>query len=95
MSLVELIAACLICGVICAVIAQRKNLNPTNYFIAGALLGLIGVAITALAKPELPEAPSGMFAAKCVRCNAVQNVPINAHEFECWQCHTVETISHP
>jgi hypothetical protein len=92
MKWTTLIFASLVSGIICALMAQRKNLSVTAYFWCGALLGVIGIVITMVTKPLLPEAPPGMFAAKCTRCNAVQNIPIQDRQFECWQCHTVETF---
>jgi hypothetical protein len=38
------------------------------------------------AKPGLPQAPPGMRAVKCPRCNAIQNVPEKQRTYECWQC---------
>lgn len=34
-----------------------------------------------------PVAPAGLRAVRCPRCNAEQNVPVNAGSAECWQCH--------
>jgi hypothetical protein len=50
----------------------------------GALL-LIGSAV--VRAPGRTGPPEGMVEVKCTRCNAVQNIPRGAKEFECWQCH--------
>jgi len=54
--------------------------------MTGALLGIIGVIIVICRRPGLPQAPPGMRAVKCPRCNTVQNVPEKQRVYECWQC---------
>jgi predicted RNA-binding Zn-ribbon protein involved in translation (DUF1610 family) len=83
-QLLGLIVLALICGGIAAWIGQKKNLP--NSFILGALLGIIGIIIVLCMKPGLPQAPPGMRAVKCVRCNTLQNVPQDQRTYECWQC---------
>lgn len=80
------IVLCLICGGISALIAQRKNRSIQDAFILGALLGIIGLIIVICQKPGLPQAPPGMRAVKCNRCNTVQNVAQDQRTYECWQC---------
>lgn len=77
----------LLWGAISAFIGQRKNLSGAGSFCWGFFLGLIGLIVVIAKRPGLPEAPPGLYATKCTRCNAVQNVPIQATSFECWQCH--------
>jgi hypothetical protein len=76
----------LICGGICAVIAAQKNLSPGNGFAWGFLLGVVGIIVVAIRPAGLPKAPSGMRSVKCLRCNAVQNVPVSQPRWKCWQC---------
>jgi predicted RNA-binding Zn-ribbon protein involved in translation (DUF1610 family) len=85
----------LLWGVVCVLIAQRKN-NPTGgAFCWGFFLGLIGVLIVAMSRPGPPPALPGLMATKCPRCNAAQNIPAQATTFECWQCHLVTAASTP
>lgn len=51
--------AIVLCGGICAAIAQKKNLNVRKSFTRGALLGVIGIIIVLKQKPGLPKAPPG------------------------------------
>jgi len=81
------IVICLILGAITAYIAQKKNLgNVGGWFLFGALLFIVALIVEVLAKPGLPQAPPGMRAVKCPRCNTVQNVPEKQRTYECWQC---------
>lgn len=86
MSLSTLLVICLIFGAITAAIAQSKHLRPGQWFVAGALLSLIGAVLVICAPSGLPKAPNGMRAVKCRRCNTVQNVPEGQRVYECWQC---------
>ena len=81
-----LVVLCLICGGIAAWIGQKKNLPAKDSFIWGALLGIIGVVVVICQRPGLPQAPPGMRAVKCKRCNTVQNVPEDQRVYECYQC---------
>ena len=51
--------ALVMCGGVCAAIAQKKNLNVRKSFTRGALLGVIGIIIVLKQKPGLPKAPPG------------------------------------
>jgi hypothetical protein len=84
--LAGLIVLCLICGGIAALIGQKKNLPVKDSFLYGAFLGIIGIIIVICQKPGLPQAPPGMRAVKCRRCNTAQNVPESQRVYECWQC---------
>ncbi len=88
-----LIVIWLICGAIAAGIGQAKNRPVGESFVLGLLLGIIGVIIVILLPRGLPKAPPGMWAMKCPRCNAVQNVPQTQSEYECWQCKLVQRIA--
>jgi hypothetical protein len=81
-----LIVLWLICGGIAALIGQKKNLPVKDSFIYGAVLGIIGVVVVICQRPGLPQAPPGMRAVKCKRCNTVQNVPEDQRVYECYQC---------
>lgn len=81
------IVLALICGAVCAVIAQQKNRSVVEGFFFGALFGVIGLVVVICQKPGLPKAPDGMRAVKCPRCNALQNIPSAAAGYDCWQCH--------
>ncbi len=85
----------LICGGIAAIIGQKKNFNVAHSFLLGAVLGLIGVLIVAVQRPNLPKPPPGMRAQRCPRCNAVQNIPEGQPKFECWQCKQVSSAITP
>jgi len=52
-------SAIVLCGGICAAIAQKKNLNVRKSFTRGALLGVIGIIIVLKQEPGLPKAPPG------------------------------------
>jgi LSD1 subclass zinc finger protein len=86
MSTGTIIVFLFICGGVAAVIGQKKNFNPAHAFVPGAVLGVIGIFIVAVQRPNLPKAPPGMRAVRCPRCNAVQNIPNNQSGFERWQC---------
>lgn len=92
MEFVGLLFLWVLMGGVAAIIAQYKNRSLLEGFVLGALCGCFGVIIEALLPRQLPKAPPGMWATKCPRCNAVQNVSLRATTFECWQCHiTVRT----
>jgi hypothetical protein len=76
----------LVCGGIAALIGQRKNFNVFHSFLFGALLGPFGIGILIAQRSNLPNAPPGMIAARCLRCSAVQNISSDQMTFECWQC---------
>jgi hypothetical protein len=84
-----LIVIAVICGAIAAVIGQKKNFNVNQSFLWGALLGVIGIFIVAVRRPNPPKPPRGMRAVRCPRCNAMQNIPDAQATFECWQCKLV------
>lgn len=78
---------CLIFGGITAYIAQKRNLgSPVGWFIFGAALFIVALPMAIFSKAGLPQAPPGMRAVKCPRCNVVQNVPEKQRTYECWQC---------
>jgi hypothetical protein len=87
-----LIVILLICGVIAALIGQRKNLPVSNSFAWGLFLGIIGIAIVVFQKPGLPKTPVGMRPVTCPRCNAVQNIPVTQSAYTCYQCHTPQQL---
>jgi hypothetical protein len=86
MSLLAILVWCLIWGGVAVLIGQNKNLPQGECFAWGALLGIIGIIVVICKKPALPPAPPGMWAVRCWRCNAVQNVPYTQTEFSCYQC---------
>ena len=53
---------------------------------------ILGVIWMVTNKTHLPKAPKGSFSRRCTRCSAVQNVPINQGEFECWQCKLTQSV---
>lgn len=73
----------LLCAVIGGAISNSKNRGWAEGLVLGGLLGIIGVIIALCLRSG---APSGMQAVACPRCNAQQNIPVNAPSFECWQC---------
>jgi hypothetical protein len=92
MSIETLIVFWIIWLVIALIIGQHKNIDLTTTLVLGGLLGLIGVVILLCMKPGLPKAPAGMYAVKCARCSAGQNIPFGQAEFQCWQCKTSQHI---
>jgi hypothetical protein len=93
MNIGTVIVIALICGAIAAVIGQKKNFNVGHSFLLGAVLGVIGILIVAVQRPNLPKPPPGMSAVRCPRCNAVQNIPDGQATFECWQCKVVSNTA--
>jgi hypothetical protein len=77
-------------AVAAGMISDRKNNGFVNGFIIGVLLNIFGVIIVICLKPGLPKAPKGLVAVKCSRCAAVQNVPADQPQFQCWQCQTLQ-----
>ncbi|ORB71666.1 hypothetical protein BST44_21270 [Mycobacterium scrofulaceum] len=65
-----------------------------NLFLGWTFIGWV-VALAMAARSAQPSAqpfpapPEGTEAVACPRCNAVQNVPVGAPTFECWQCKYV------
>ena len=86
------IVVMLICGGISAAIGTSKNHNGLLSFLAGAVLGIIGIVIVAVAPRGKPPAPAGMRSVQCLRCNAVQNIPVSGTGFTCWQCGMSNTV---
>src|SRR5215217_467300 len=74
---------CMVAG---GAITNSKNRGWGVGVAWGGLLGVIGLIVVACMQPG-SLAPPGTEAASCPRCNAVQNVPLGAASFECWQCH--------
>jgi hypothetical protein len=93
MNIGTLIVIWLICGAIAAAIGQKRNFNLAHSFVLGALLGVIGVIIVIVQRPNLPKPPPGMRAVQCPRCNAMQNIPDGQTTFECWQCKLVSNVA--
>jgi hypothetical protein len=86
MILLTIFMVLMVCGIISGLIGQSKDRSLGGSFAWGAILGIIGIVVMVLAQPGAPE---GMSAAKCPRCNAVQNVRSGQPSFECWQCKYV------
>lgn len=82
-------------AVVGMLIADGKNRSKLEGALLGGLLGIIGVIIVACLPRGLPQAPLGMRAVTCPRCNAVQNIGFYATSLECWQCHTTTTVWAP
>jgi hypothetical protein len=93
MSTEAFIIGFLICGGIAALIGQRKHFNVVHSFLLGAILGVIGIGIVAVQRPNLPKPPPGLVAVKCPRCTAVQNIPSIQAQFECWQCKLTSDVA--
>jgi hypothetical protein len=53
---------------------------------------ILGVIWMVTNKTHLPKAPAGMYATKCARCGAGQNLPMGQAEYTCWQCHTSQHV---
>ena len=78
----------LILGIITVLIGQKKNLLGTS-IILYLLLGVIGTVILVFIDSG---APKGMYATKCARCTAAQNLPVGQVEYQCWQCKTGQHV---
>lgn len=84
-----LILGWLACAGIGAAISNSKGRGVMEGLILGGLLGILGLIIAACMSsraPYAPPVPPGMVATQCYRCNALQNVPADQPQFECWQC---------
>jgi hypothetical protein len=81
--IVVIVVIWVICGIVAVMIGQPKGFSTGESLALGLILGVFGVAIVALLPPR---PPAGLQAAKCPRCNAVQNVRFDQESFECWQC---------
>jgi hypothetical protein len=86
-----LLTAWFVYSIICAAVAEgivkRKNNDSTVLYAAlGFFFGVFGIMAAAAATPGDLPAPKGMQAVRCIRCNAVTNIPEGAPMFECWQC---------
>lgn len=79
---------CAVWAGVAVLIGQHKNIPTGECLVWGGLLGLIGVIVVACSKPRsaLPPAPPGMWAVKCWRCGAGQNVPYGQDGFSCYRC---------
>lgn len=86
-TFILLVVVWLISAFVAAIISDRKHTGAATGFLMGLILGVFGILIVALWKPGMPPAPGGMRAVKCPRCNAIQNVGLEAPTFDCWQCH--------
>lgn len=76
------------CGLVAVVLGQIKNRSGSESFFLGFIFGVIGLIIVIFLPPGMPQAPPGMRAVKCPRCNAVENLPRTQSDYICWQCHT-------
>lgn len=48
----ELLLIAAMLGGVCALVARRKGLRPSRYFVVGMLLPILGVAIALTARPR-------------------------------------------
>jgi hypothetical protein len=78
----------IVSGIVSSTFAPSKSRSQLSFFFVGFLLGLLGILLCAIAPTAAPE---GMKVFKCPRCNSKQNVPAEAREVECWQCHYLST----
>ena len=74
------------CGAAGMAIAKSKNRDAGEGLALGLILGIFGVLIAAVLPSKGAPPPPGLRAIRCPRCNADQNVPIEAVSVECWQC---------
>lgn len=79
----------LICAVVCTDMMRKKNRSALDGLFLGLVLGVFGVLIAAVLPAAEARAPRGMIRVKCLRCDAVQNVPKSDDTVECWQCKRV------
>lgn len=74
----------------------KRNLGGrAGWFVFGALLFIVALPVVIFTTPGLPQAPPGMRAVKCQRCNAVQNIAATQTTYECWQCKLVTNVGLP
>lgn len=76
-------------------ITNSKNRGFAEGALWGGLLGCLGLAIVVFLPTKAPQAPLGLRAITCPRCNAAQNVPMNAPFADCWQCHLQIDMRNP
>ena len=81
----------IVCGVITAQIASKRNRSVGGFFLLGLILGIIGIIVAVLVPSGEPPAPAGMRAVTCPRCNARRNVDATESHHECWQCKLVSS----
>jgi hypothetical protein len=93
MSMETLVFFWIVWAIIAVLIGNKKNISLVTSLALGCLLGLIGIVILLFMPTELPKAPKGMYATKCQRCTAVQNLPTGQAEFTCWQCKTAQHVA--
>jgi len=91
--LIGLLIVWIICGFAASGVGKEKNRDAFGSFCWGLFLGVFGVIIVALLPTGSPPPPQGMSAQKCLRCNAVQNIPQTDESYECWQCHLINSAS--
>ncbi|MDJ0419708.1 hypothetical protein [Rhodococcus opacus] len=75
-----------VCGLIGAILADKKNLQTWAGLLLGFLLGPIGVLIIAVTRSNPDPAPKGMKSVVCPTCNARQNIAKDSWSYDCWQC---------
>lgn len=89
MEILVYLGVAIISAVVAGLIAQQKQRSYYGFLLLGLIFGPLAVLAAVLVGPGKAEAPSGMRAVKCPRCNAEQNVGTGHGEFECWQCNLV------
>ena len=82
----------IICGVGSGAIASRKNRSVAGFFLLGFLFPIVGLIVALIVSPGQPEAPAGLRAVNCPRCNARQNIDPKIGTYECWQCKTNQPV---
>jgi hypothetical protein len=76
-----------VCAIIAAVVAPDDR--RVTFFWLTFFFGFFGIWAAAIASPRTKAgrpAPPGKRRVYCIRCDAPQNIPIDATEFTCWQC---------
>jgi hypothetical protein len=74
----------LICGVAAMAIGEAKGRSRGDSLMIGLVFGVLGAIWVAVVPAPPPK--GSMKTVRCPRCNAQQNIPYRAKDFDCWQC---------
>jgi hypothetical protein len=79
MTLMLMFAIWMVCGIVAAVLADRKGRSAVGFFFAGVFLGIFGVLWAWALRPAA-------VLLMCSQCLLRQNVPADGRTYRCYQC---------